>query len=146
MADLDDFDYYLADEHVINDAIVSQSNPVRMLRTCKLFEAAGKESRVNDATPSTTRATTLRGRLRSSRNADGFHLIVKETIALQLRQDLLVRHRWFFAPLGDSGEIFYVLHQLVELLHGQHDADLLAGVVGEILKSEAFQRAPAHLR
>src|SRR5687768_3474283 len=103
------------------------------------FDPGGNGSSASISTLPTIRATTSRGRLLNSFNAELFQLILKEAIALQLRQDLFVRQRRLFAPLCDGGEVFDVLHQLVELLDGEEHTNLRAGGVRHVLNAKLFQ-------
>ena len=65
--------------------------------------------------------------------------MLKDAIALELFDELLMGNCGFIAALGDNGQVVQVLDQLLIVRNWQDDGGALAALVGKILKRLAHQ-------
>lgn len=115
-------------EKLIHHAIVADANSVRALRTSQLIGATrqwlvGELFYFRDDS---------RGTRRSSLVVDFRHCRLKEAIALELRNELLVRDGGLAAALGYDGQIFQILEQFLVIGNRKNDGSAFAMVVGNI--------------
>src|SRR5258707_1387634 len=87
-------------EKLIHHAIVVDANSVRTLRTVSFSEPRGNGSSASFSTSATIRATASRGIRRRSLLVDFRHCRLKEAIALELGNELLVRNGRLFPTLS----------------------------------------------
>ena len=101
--------YNLRDaQKLVHHAIIADANPVRALGAGRFSEPCGNGSSASFCTSSTIRDTISRGILRRSFFVEVRHCRLKEAIALELGNELLVRNGRLLPALGYHGQIFQV--------------------------------------
>ena len=95
-------------------------------------EPRGNGSSASFSTSATIRATASRGIRRRSLLVDFRHCKLKEAIALELGNELLVRDGGLATALGYDGQIFQIFEQFLVIGNRKNDGSAFAMVIGNI--------------
>ena len=134
-------------EKLIHHAIVANANSVRTLRTRQLLGAMRQRLVSELRASAMIRETASRGIRRRSFLVDFRHCRLKEAIALELGNELLVRDGGLAAALGYDGQIFQIFEQFLVIGNRKNDGSAFAVVVRDVLNriAHAGRLAETHV-
>jgi hypothetical protein len=111
-----------------------RSEPVSFSEPC------GNGSSASFATSATMRDTVSRGIRRRSFFVDARHRRLKEAIALELGNELLVRNGGLFSALCYDGQVFQVFQQFFVVGDWKNDGRAFAAIIRDVLNRIAHWR------